>query len=136
MTSSYRGRLEPGMEIGELRSIRSKLMADDVSYLRNLYREEVAFTDHQIGRLLRLLDTGDRPANTVVILTSDHGEEFLTHGWLGHTRSLFDELIRVPLIIRLPLGVQPRALESCRPASARNRPTVLPSQSRLVWPCL
>ena len=39
------------------------------------------------------------------MLTSDHGEEFRERGWLGHTRSLYEELIRVPWIVRLPGGL-------------------------------
>jgi len=41
----------------------------------------------------------------VVIITSDHGEEFNEHGWLGHTVTLYDEALRVPLIVHGP-GVQ------------------------------
>jgi arylsulfatase A-like enzyme len=49
--------------------------------------------------------------DTWVIVTADHGEEFLTHGWLGHTRTLYEELVHVPLIARPPGGLhEPRVL--------------------------
>jgi arylsulfatase A-like enzyme len=41
-------------------------------------------------------------SNTVVVITSDHGEEFFEHGWIGHSVSLFDESLRVPLVITGP----------------------------------
>ena len=48
---------------------------------------------------------------TIVVLTSDHGEEFLDHAGVGHGRTLYEESIRVPLVIRSP-GVAPRVVES------------------------
>jgi arylsulfatase A-like enzyme len=62
-----------------------------------LYDGEVAFTDAQVGRLLDGLDT-----ESVVVLTSDHGEEFLDHGGFEHGHSLHSELTHIPLIVRAP----------------------------------
>ena len=70
------------------------------------YRGEVAYTDAQIGRLverLRLLDLLDR---TAIVVTADHGEGLGDHGVLEHGLNLFDELVRVPLIVRAP-GLPP-----------------------------
>jgi arylsulfatase A-like enzyme len=66
------------------------------------YRGEVAYTDFQVGLVierLRLLDLLDR---TAVIVTADHGEGLGDHGALEHGVNLFDELVRVPLLIRAP----------------------------------
>jgi arylsulfatase A-like enzyme len=66
------------------------------------YRGEVAYTDFQVGLVierLRLLDLLDR---TAVIVTADHGEGLGDHGVLEHGVNLFDELVRVPLLIRAP----------------------------------
>jgi hypothetical protein len=68
---------------------------------RGLYAEEVAYVDSEIGRLLGSLRPEVR-ARTLMILTSDHGEEFMEHGFLKHGVTLFDEVIRVPLIFRMP----------------------------------
>lgn len=65
------------------------------------YRGEVAFVDAQIGRLLASL-----PENTAVVLASDHGEEFWDHGGFLHGHSLYEELLRVAMIVRGP-GVPP-----------------------------
>ncbi|MGH9365297.1 MAG: sulfatase-like hydrolase/transferase, partial [Thermoanaerobaculia bacterium] len=68
---------------------------------RRLYAEEVAHTDSQIGLLLDGLDPEVR-GRTLVVVTSDHGEEFLEHGFLKHAVTLFDEAVHVPLLVRLP----------------------------------
>jgi arylsulfatase A-like enzyme len=70
------------------------------------YRSEVLYTDAQLGRLverLRILGLLDR---TALVVTADHGEGLGDHGVLEHGVSLFDELVRVPLIVRAP-GVPP-----------------------------
>lgn len=110
LTDDYGGKLHPGMPIDELRRMSPDLDAEDIAYLRKLYQEEVAFTDYQIGRLLKALDQrgGDRK---LIIFTADHGEEFLSHGWLGHTRTLYEELIHVPLVVRLTGALQPRRIQ-------------------------
>jgi len=73
----------------------------DLATLVALYDAEIAFTDLQVGRvLLELLARKAGP--TIIIVTSDHGEEFGEHGGLQHSRTLFDELLHVPLIISGP----------------------------------
>ncbi|MBW2456819.1 MAG: sulfatase [Deltaproteobacteria bacterium] len=72
------------------------------------YLGECALVDEQLGELLTVLD--ERPAlkeRTIVIVMSDHGEAFGEHGTTHHAKTLYDELIRVPLFIRAP-GVAPR----------------------------
>ncbi|MEX2030627.1 MAG: sulfatase [Anaerolineales bacterium] len=70
-----------------------------------LYGQSLRYVDKQIGRLLRDLERLGCDEDTVIIAVSDHGEEFLDHGRWGHWESnLFDEIIRVPLIIRMPDG--------------------------------
>jgi arylsulfatase A-like enzyme len=101
-TSGYTGPLRPDMDIWELRAQRDALTAADVDYLVGLHREEIAHTDAELGRLLDAVDAKAAERPTLVIVTADHGEEFLRHGWLGHTRTLYEELLRVPLVIRLP----------------------------------
>lgn len=88
-----------------LHEIRSQLRSAtgvSIDTLRAAYDEEVRFTDEQIGRLLRgLADLGlDR--RTVVLLTADHGEEFQDHGGFEHGHTLYDELLRIPLVLAVP----------------------------------
>lgn len=101
-TSGYTGELLPGMDIAALRAQRRELDAEDIAYLEGLYREEIAFTDHHVDRLLSRLAELGVADDTVVVLTADHGEEFMQHGWIGHTATLYDELIHVPLIVHAP----------------------------------
>lgn len=68
------------------------------------YDAEIAYLDRNIGELLNALDARKLTENTVVVLTSDHGEEFGEHGIRFHARSLFNQVTRVPLIIRAPGG--------------------------------
>jgi len=73
------------------------------------YDGEIAFTDHHIGRVLDALAATGQADDTIVVLFSDHGEEFLDHGGLRHGHTLFGELVRVPLIVRAP-GIEPRRI--------------------------
>ena len=74
----------------------------DLQHLRALYRGEIGWTDEQIGALLEHLRRAGRLENTLIVVTSDHGEEFFEHGRRGHKQSLYDEVLRVPLLIVLP----------------------------------
>jgi arylsulfatase A-like enzyme len=105
------GRLDATQTIKELRAMSADLTAREVAFIRDLYDEEIWHTDAGIGRLLDRLAELGLDDETWVIVTADHGEEFLTHGWLGHTRTLYEELLRVPLILRPPGGLpEPRLL--------------------------
>ncbi len=75
---------------------------DDATIRRaeRLYDGEVAYTDHEVGRLLDGLEQLGIADSTIVVLTSDHGEEFLDHGGFEHGHTLYEELVRIPLIIR------------------------------------
>jgi arylsulfatase A-like enzyme len=110
-TAGYAGPLRPAMDIWELRDRRDRLTREDLDYLVGLYREEIAYTDAQVGRLLDHVREGD-PRPTLVILAADHGEEFMRHGWIGHTRTLYDELLRVPLVFHLPGVFAPRRVDA------------------------
>jgi arylsulfatase len=70
--------------------------------LADLYAGEVAYADQRIAELMDGLAQRDALANTIVVLTSDHGEEFGEHGGYGHGRSLFEAVSRVPLVVRIP----------------------------------
>ncbi|MBI4879705.1 MAG: sulfatase [Planctomycetes bacterium] len=75
------------------------LSAADWRYAGELYDASVAFVDDQLGRLLQVLDERGLLKDSLVIVTSDHGEEFGEHGGSGHGYNLYDENLRVPLIL-------------------------------------
>ncbi len=80
-------------------------------HYRELYERAVEYTDQQIGRLLDTLERFELLEDTVVILVSDHGEEFLEHGRWGHfENNLHDEILQVPLVISSPDMVGPTVI--------------------------
>jgi arylsulfatase A-like enzyme len=75
-------------------------------YGHNLYVGEIAFADSQIGRLLEALEQRNLLAHTVVVVTADHGESLGAHGERDHGIFVYEDVVRVPLIVRAP-GLQP-----------------------------
>jgi arylsulfatase A-like enzyme len=73
------------------------LLPSQLEAIRARYEGEVAFTDHEVGRLIEAL-----PAGTLVAFTGDHGEELREHGGFLHGFTLFHEVVRVPLLIAGP----------------------------------
>ena len=84
------------------RSRREPVSPAAMERIRSLYAGEVSFNDQSFGALLEHLESRKLSADTIVALTSDHGEEFWEHGRRGHGHALFEESIRVPLIVRHP----------------------------------
>lgn len=78
--------------------------------LSRLYDAEVAQNDRAFGELLDELEGRGLVEDAAVIYLSDHGEEFAEHGRWEHGLSLYEEVLRVPLVMRLP-GVPPRRVE-------------------------
>jgi arylsulfatase A-like enzyme len=68
----------------------------------NLYDDGIKYVDQQLGDLLGFLEKEDVYRDTVIFLTSDHGEEFLEHGGAAHEAKLYNELLHVPLLVRIP----------------------------------
>jgi arylsulfatase A-like enzyme len=102
-SDAYSGWLrEEPHDIRNLRVKRHLLGASDINYLKDLYAEEIAYTDKHIGRLFDYLEKKKLDSKTLIIVVADHGEEFMERGWLGHTKSLHEEVIKVPLLVVLP----------------------------------
>ena len=80
--------------------------------LERLYDGEIAYTDSEVGRLLAGLRDLELEQETVVVLTSDHGEEFLDHGGFEHGHTLYSELTHVPLLLRWPAGPAGRRVKA------------------------
>ncbi|MFP3896982.1 MAG: sulfatase [Anaerolineales bacterium] len=70
--------------------------------LSQMYDAEVAYQDRLLGDLLAVLDQGERRRDTMVVFVADHGEMLGEHQFMGHGFGVHQELIRVPLLIRLP----------------------------------
>ncbi len=88
-----------GMSRKEIVSVLDELSTDDRQRLIDRYDEEIAFVDHEIGRFLEQLDQLGIFDQSLVVLTSDHGEELFDHGDFEHGHSMHQELLRVPLVM-------------------------------------
>ncbi len=87
---------------GEIRTTRA-----DEKHLVDLYDQEVRYWDWEFGRLTGFLEESGLLENTVVVVVSDHGEEFFEHGGVLHGYTLYGEQLRVPLVVWAP-GFLPR----------------------------
>jgi choline-sulfatase len=103
--SNYTGQVQPRMtpELLE-RAKRNEITfnAADRRRLEALYDGEISQHDHFFGLFLERLEQLGVADETLIVITSDHGEEFMDHGSYGHGHSIFQELLGVPLIFHLP----------------------------------
>jgi arylsulfatase A-like enzyme len=76
--------------------------AEDVGRTLDQYDGEILYTDGEMGRLLDRLKALGVLENAIVIVTSDHGEEFYEHGKNSHGRSTYEEVLNVPFVVRWP----------------------------------
>jgi arylsulfatase A-like enzyme len=84
----------------------TRVSDSDRRRLVDLHDAAIAELDARIGELLDSLRAQGRLEGTLILLTSDHGEELLDHGRVGHGSTLFEEVLRIPLMIRLPRAEQ------------------------------
>ncbi len=83
----------------------------DLKQLFALYDRGVAYTDYWMGQLMQGLEERGLTERTVVVITSDHDDELLDHGGVEHGETFYDEMIRVPLFMRVPGLAAGRAIE-------------------------
>ena len=89
--------------LGGMKGIFRELTETDRRNIIGLYDGEIRYTDEEfIGPLIASLKETGLYDRTMIIFTSDHGEEFFEHHGWGHGHSLYDESLKVPLIIKFP----------------------------------
>lgn len=71
------------------------------------YEQEIRYTDDLLGGFLDILDARGLSDDTILVVTSDHGEGFIEHFWRQHGFSLYDEALLVPLALRAPGLIEP-----------------------------
>ena len=114
-----------GMVDGHMYSAPLDRTEREKTHVKALYDGEVRTADEQIGRLLKKLEELGLMDNTLVMLTADHGEEFWDHGKTLHGHTLYDELIRVPCIVRWPASVEAGAVIPDQVSGVSVMPTLL-----------
>jgi arylsulfatase A-like enzyme len=98
----YRGNrdTEALLRLGQL----GELEPEGMTFLKTQYQGEIRQNDAAFGSFLDGLRDRGLLDRTLVIFTADHGEEFIEHGGTGHGKTLYQEVVRIPLIIRPPGG--------------------------------
>ena len=126
----YTGQVSPRKtpdQLAEAKKTPPKITfsAADKQYLKDLYDGEVSYHDHYLGLFVERLKKLGLYDDTVFVVTADHGEEFDEHGSWGHGHSVYQELLWIPYILRLP-GVVPAGKRISEAVSSMSIfPTVL-----------
>ena len=98
-------------------------------WIRSLYEAEIRYVDDEIGQFLETLEHLDLFDDSLILVTSDHGEEFWEHGGFEHGHTLINEVVQIPLIVKPPHGPSPPPFAGLRieaPVSITSlRPTIL-----------
>jgi len=106
MDPDYEGSMPDDIEVDLLKRINhGEIEIDDadLEHVIAAYDAELRSVDAAFGKLVDFLRQEGLYDDAVVLVTSDHGEEFGEHGFVGwHSHSLYDELLRVPLLVKLP----------------------------------
>ncbi len=104
------GRVESGIPIERMRELAGgtdpagQMTPRELECLAALYQAEIYYTDRHVGMLLDEIASLGLADRTLVVISADHGEEFMERSGVGHGQTVHDELIRVPLVVRHPRG--------------------------------
>ncbi|WP_341645329.1 sulfatase-like hydrolase/transferase [Thauera sp. SDU_THAU2] len=99
-------------------------LRDKIGGIHKRYINAVHHLDSQLGKLMAHLERRGLLEDTLVVITGDHGEEFMEKGRWGHNSTFVDEQVRVPLLLWVP-GREPRRIDA-RTSHADLLPTILP----------
>ena len=120
----YTGQVSPrktAEQLAEAKRVPPKVTFNDVDKqrLKDLYDGEVSYHDYYLGLFVERLQKLGLYEDTIFVITADHGEEFDEHGSWGHGHSVYQELLWIPYIVRLPGVIAPnqrirQAVSSCR----------------------
>jgi arylsulfatase A-like enzyme len=83
---------------------RRKVFTFESQILRRLYRDSIREADLRVGNIVQILRDVNRWDNTLLILTSDHGQALLERGYLFHGMRVDEEITRIPLMVKFPKG--------------------------------
>lgn len=114
LRSGYKGALGKtgdavtGYHLEDFNEGKLELTADDRRYLVRSYYAEITYHDEYFGKFIDELKHADLLDDVLLVVTNDHGEELFDHDKLDHGQSLYDELIRSPMLMRYPALLEPR----------------------------
>jgi arylsulfatase A-like enzyme len=106
----YRGKVGPtldGIEQLAIASGKKPVGPEDWAWIKALYEAEITYHDTHLGKFFEAVADLGILDDTLVVVTNDHGEEIRDHGKAGHGHSLYDELVRAPLLMRYPALFRP-----------------------------
>jgi arylsulfatase A-like enzyme len=83
-----------------------------IEHMLALYDGNLRAADAAVGRIVETLRRRPTWDNTVILITSDHGEAFMEHGRLGHNTTVYGEMLHVPFVLRLPVGMEAPAVDT------------------------
>jgi arylsulfatase A-like enzyme len=113
MTALFRGKAPLGFRPGGFEfpvgdaEMLAKCLRPPLPEWINLYDANLRYGDWAVGELVTLLREAGAWESTIFIVSADHGEAFGEHGYLWHERGVYEELVRIPLVMRLPGGGRP-----------------------------
>lgn len=115
-----------GQDGSKITTLEGKpLTKADKEQIIGLYDGEIRFTDDQIKALIDTLRSMSLLADTLLVITGDHGEEFWEHDGVAHGHTLYDELLRVPLIMHWPKEIKPKQVVAKQVSLLDLMPTIL-----------
>jgi len=106
-------------------AINAGMPERDKQHVVALYDGEIAWTDSFIQKIREDLERAGLLENTIIAITSDHGEELFDHGGKGHRLTLYDEVLHIPLVLRYPAALPRGARVQAQTASIDVLPTLL-----------
>jgi arylsulfatase A-like enzyme len=123
----YPWLLDDGATLQFLRA--EQVTEPGIESMVDAYDGAIGYLDDQLGKLFDELGRRELLENTLVIVTSDHGEQFGTNGLFGHGNSLYRPLLHVPLLIVFPTQV-PRGRIVAEPVALRDLPATVMDLTR------
>lgn len=103
---------------------RLNLFEDHAAHIRT-YAARTSATDREVGRLLSAINRAGIERNTLLLVHADHGESLGEHDYVGHGRYLYDDNLRVPMLMRWPDRVSPGTRSSGLVGNVDIAPTIL-----------
>jgi len=109
--AGYSGTFD-GSQFRNTAAFARSLSRRDVRHLVALYDGEIRSTDDTIGAILQAMSERGMLDDTLVVITSDHGDELLDHKGVGHRHTLYEELVHIPLILWWPKRLAPARVDA------------------------